>query len=277
MAALISAFVALGLLTSLVHAQELAFEIVNPRPFGYVIGDMLERRITVATVQAPEALPKTGKVDGWLELRDIVVERDGRTELIFTYQLMNAPNEVKTLALPTMTLNFGGLQVSIPEWPFTASPITPEFVLARDELSEMRPDAPPRPISTRAAERRLTFYVIAVLCIVLWWALAKFGWRLSKRPFSRAYRRLRSLRTKDAYPEALKIVHRAFDETAGGVVFANELPKFFSTHPRFAAARDEAQKFFSLSRQEFFADNRHEGSLDWLISFCRSLSRLEAK
>jgi mxaA protein len=280
--ALIKTLALLGVLTNLAQAQDLEPQVVNPRPFGYVIGDLLERRISVATEQDPsqETLPKAGKVDGWFELRQVVVEkRDDRAELVFTYQLMNSPLEVKTLRLPSLTLAFGEGQVSIPEWPITVSPITPAFVLARDDLTEMRPDLPPQRITTGGAELRIAAYGTAVLGILLWWAYTQFGWRIASRPFGRAYRKLRSLKAKDAgsYQAALRIVHRAFDETAGGALFANELPKFLSKHPRFASAGNDAQKFFSLSQQEFFASNSHAGSFDWLISFCRHLSQLEAK
>lgn len=280
MRASIKVLVALSLWANFTQAQELDTQVLNPRPFGYVLGDLLERRINVATEQDPETLPKSGKVDGWLELREVSSNRrNARTELIFTYQLMNSPAEVKTLALPPLTLAFGNSRVSIPEWPFTASPITPEFVLARDELGEMRPDAPPQPIPTHGTELRLAFYIAAIFAILLWWGYLKFGWRIANRPFSRARRQLHLLRSKDtgSYQTALKIVHRAFDETAGGALFASELPKFLSKHPRFASAADDAKKFFSLSQQEFFARNPNAQSFDWLVSFCRNLSRLEAK
>jgi mxaA protein len=230
--------------------------------------------VTLLTAPSRETLPQPGRIDNWLELREAAV--DERT-LILTYQLMNAPLEVKTLQLPPVTLDLGASQAAIPEWPFTASPLTPQFVLAREGLAEVRPDVSPRPIATRGIELRLLCYAVALAALLLWWAYRKFGWRVADRPFSRAYRTLRSLRAKGSYQAALKIVHRAFDETAGRALFARELPGFLSQNPRFAAAGDEARKFFLLSEHEFFAADAAEPSFEWLVSFCRTLSRLEAK
>ncbi len=249
-------------------------KVDNPRPFGYVVGDLLRQQVTLPDVNAN--LPKPGRIDDWLELRQ--VKANGR-EVELMYQLMNAPAEVKNLQLPQLKLGGEGSEVVVPEWPFTASPVTPQFVLAREGLSEMRPDIPPPEISARATELRLLAYGIALTALILWYAYSKFAWRLSGRPFSRAYRNLRSLKIEngDSYPRALKIVHRAFDETAGTALFARELPVFLSRHQRFRAVAADMYQFFSLSEQEFFAARSGDRQFAWIVSFCRSLSRLETK
>ena len=271
----LAALISFALFPCSVLAQDTAAQVENPRPFGYVVGDLLERRVKLSAIPAKETLPQPGRVDDWLELRQ--VEINGR-DVAFTYQLMNAPAEVKTLQLPPLTLDAGDSRVAIAEWPFTAAPITPPFVLAREGLSEIRADTPPQIIATRGAELRLLLYALGLAALMLWWGYEKFAWRISDRPFSRAYRELRSLEEGDgAYRRALKIVHRAFDEAAGRALFAQELPGFFAKHPRFEAAAADTHKFFSLSEQEFFTANRSERAIGWIISFCRNLSRLEVR
>ena len=270
-----AALISVSLSPLVALGQEPALKIDNPRPFGYLVGDLLHQRIILPPGSSGK-LPQPGRVDDWLELKE--VKANGR-DIALTYQLMNAPAEVKTLQLPSLKFGAEGSEVTVPEWPFTVSPVTPQFVLAREGLSEMRPDVPPQEIPTRATELRLLAYALALAALTLWYAYRKFAWRISNRPFSRAYRDLRSLEATDgdAYQRALKIVHRAFDETAGTALFARELPIFLSRHRRFHAAAADVRRFFSLSQQEFFAAKPGDRPTAWVVSLCRSLSRLETK
>jgi mxaA protein len=270
-------------------------QTVEPRAFGYTLGDVLERRVIVDT-QAPytlaaNALPKPGRIGTWLELRapelrTIVREGGTRYEIVFTYQLINAPTELKTLAVPDLMLELtdGAKPVReiVPEFLFTAAPLTPENILARGPLDEMQPDAAPPLLPVATIETRLIAYATAAAAILLFLACRMWGIpfiEASRGPFARAasdVKRLARTPGDTANREAIRRIHRAFDETAGRAVFADEVPEFLSHHPGYAALAPDIGRFFDLSRQEFFAGRTVEPSiLSWLAGFCRECRAVE--
>ncbi|MGH8301395.1 MAG: nonribosomal peptide synthetase MxaA, partial [Steroidobacteraceae bacterium] len=134
----------------------IAVSAQQPRAFGYVIGDELEQRITLLAPAGfaldPKTLPRAGRTGLWLELAPprLTSRRAGagtRYRLTLDYQIVNAPEQVRTVELPELDLAFSGrgrrLEASVDEWPITIAPITPAFVLARAGLQRMQPDAPP--------------------------------------------------------------------------------------------------------------------------------------
>jgi len=268
-------------------------DVRNPRPFGYTVGDVLERVVTVdvaagyALVFA--SLPRAGRLDALLEARAPAVERrprfDGaRYTIRFAYQLVGSPETVATLLLPPVTLVFEGggarEEAYIADWPVTAAPLAPVHVLARAGLDVMRSDIAPAAISARGPALRLAAYAFAAALILLHLAYRRYGLALPGRrgPFARAYRELRAYAARDdapAYRAMLQQLHRAFDETAGRSLFAGELDAFFAARPAFAGARREIERFFAASRAEFFGDARgHAVRIDPL-ALCRECRRRE--
>jgi mxaA protein len=263
-------------------------EIVEPRPFGYVIGDTLTRRIVLETANGAtlelERLPKPGRVSSWLELVDVTnrASAGNRHELAFTYQVFNSAPEVSTRALPALDLPFktpGGAVVhAVPKYLFTTGPITPAYVAARDGLEEMRPDAPPPHLSTVSVRARLVLYALGLAAIALYFLYAYVGlpfFARSRGPFARALRAVNAAaRTRDEEEgrrTALQALHRAFDETARGTVFGEHLDRFFAEHARYAPLRPQVERFFAGSQKEFFGSGAAELSLAWLSAFTRDL------
>jgi mxaA protein len=258
----------------------------DPRPFGYVIGDELSRRIEI---DAPsnfkllsDSLPRPGRVDAWLELRKIKVteiSRGDRTRhtLDLHYQIMNSPEGVKMHELSKLLIKFNNLDkpetVDILESPFTVSPITPAFVLARAGLEEMRADKSAPLISATAHYWRLA--LAALLAIAAMFAGLYVTWgipflRKHNGPFARATREIKKLSDTD-HAAALRRVHRAFDETAGAAIFPQHLAEFFTRHPAFSDVQNDAQQFFDASRGQFFSSgNSSESAINkkWLLDFC---------
>ncbi len=275
-------------------ASEARLEVTEPRAYGHTLGDVLERRLVLELADpwrlADDALPKPGRTGAWLELRPPQVKsRPGigrnRYEILLAYQVVNAPREIATLALPEVTLPLAGPRPafeSVPDFPFTLAPLTPEHILARAPLDEMQPDAAPPPIETRPVEARLLAYATAAGAILLFLA-----WRLwgvpflaaGRGPFAAAFRevgRLARSGSDATRREAIRRVHRAFDQTAGRALFAAEVPAFLQAHPRYAPLRPEIERFFELSRREFFGGGAAEPDLlPWLARFCRECRGLE--
>lgn len=269
-------------------------EVHEPRAYGHVLGDVLERRIEVelpsGTRLVEKSVPKPGRAGRWLELQAVEASRTAgvgshRFEIILAYQIVNAPREVLTLALPEVTLELSGgtlARLTVPEWPFTAGPLTPTTILARGPLDEMQPDAPPKPISTSAVATRLAAYAVAggVLALFLFYQLWGIPFLARSRgPFARAHRQVKMLAGRDdagAVRDALREIHRALDEWAGRAVFSRELEALLSQRPKFAPLEADLERFFEISRREFFGEGADEpGVLPWLEALCRRCRNIE--
>lgn len=271
-------------------------EVIDPRPFGYVIGDTLTRRIVLeadrgATIDAGH-LPKPGRASSWLEvvkseLRSARAGSFDRHEITLTYQIFNSAPEVKTLVLPKLSIPFktdnGTVLHEVPEFLFTVAPLTPPYVTARAGLDEIRADAAPVPVPSAVEKGRLVFYGLGLAGIAGYFLYAYAGLPFlsrSRGPFARALKAVRAAaHTRDereALRAAVKAVHRAFDETAGATVFSEQLEWFFATHREYGPLRPAVEEFFAASRSVFFGDGGAGSlSVDWLIRFCRQLRDAE--
>ena len=83
--------------------------VEQPRPFGYVVGDVVTQRVLLEIGGrrfAPAALPKAERVDVWLERRPARIESlpDGHRWLALDYQVINAPQSLTTVNLPAFEL-----------------------------------------------------------------------------------------------------------------------------------------------------------------------------
>jgi mxaA protein len=274
-------------------------QVDNPRAFGHTIGDTLTRRIDFdlkrpASLER-DSLPKTGRQDAWVALNRVSVSRFPgwsvtHYEVRLTYQLINAPRDVRTLSLPALTLKTAGTsprELPVAQWFFTAAPLTPPTILARGDLDELRPDMKPPLLPTAALEVRLAAYGAVAAAIILYLLVMRFGVPFSRRrhgPFARACREIgRAARGTDdvqAFRAALAALHRAFNEAAGHSVFAGQLDGFFAAHPRFAPLRRDVERFFDLSQREFFGSGdtatRDSAVVLDLARRCRDRERMAA-
>jgi mxaA protein len=270
-------------------------QVSEPRAFGHTLGDVLERRVVLELDRplrlADDALPRPGRIGAWLELSPPQVQaRPGaghtRYEITLSYQVVNSPREIVTLALPEVVFSLEGgprrAMESVPDFPFTLAPLTPEHVLARAPLDEMQPAAAPPRIDTGGLRLRLAAYGVAAGAILLFLAGRLWGipfLTAGRGPFALACRELRRLSRSSSdgtRREAIRRVHRAFDRTAGRALFAAELPAFLREHPRYAPLAPDIERFFELSRREFFAGGAAEPDLlPWLAGFCAACRGVE--
>ncbi len=262
-------------------AQEPTAEQIEPRAFGYQVGDVLQRRVRLQWPEglAPdlESLPQSRRPGQALELR--AVQLVGR-ELRLDYQVFLAPTEVRTLEIAPMQLRFAGPAgerfVRIDAWPVTVAPLVPLEVSPRQGLGELRPDAPPPPIPTAARLQRLALVgaalaLLALGLLHLWVGLPWWGRR--QRPFAQAWRVLRPLPaapTPAQWRASLQALHQALNASAGQVLFEAGLPAFVAAHPRFAPQQLALAEFFKRSHDEFFAERAPAPDLPWLRALCRA-------
>ncbi|MDH3280252.1 MAG: hypothetical protein OEQ18_03875 [Gammaproteobacteria bacterium] len=271
-------------------------DVLTPRDFGYVIGDLLEHEIRVS-LEPPfrideQSLPHPERINRWLWLREAQVSaREYSTSTTYrirlVYQLLSAPEQVHQLFTPEQTLYVSDgkerLPLFIKPWGFSAGPL-----LKRDPdaiaYTDIQPALPPPPIPTGGYWVGLGLSGAAMLAgsmllAYIYWAMPLIA--RSRGPFARAYRRVSWLNKgdePDRYPAALRAIHHAFNETAGNVVFPETLADFFRAKPQFEHLRNDIEAFFGESRAQFFVPamrgQRSEfGTLERLCRACRDIER----
>lgn len=262
-------------------------EFVEPRAFGYSVGDVLQRRVLLDLPAglAPDlsSLPQARRPGQALELRAVRLE--GR-ELRLDYQVFLAPTEVRTLEMPPLQLRLAGPAgeqfLRLDAWPVTVAPLVPLDVSPREGLGEMRPDVAPPAIPTAARQARLLAYATLLALAALYLLQVYIGlpwWGRRQRPFALAWRGLRGLPDTGSPPqqrEAMRLLHQALNRSAGEVLFEAGVPAFVAAQPRFAPLHDRLVDFFQRSHALFFAGEGAAGDLRWLRELgraCRDAER----
>jgi mxaA protein len=250
--------------------------VSDTRPFGYFLGDAIEREITLRVgpgdVLDTASLPGAGPLNYWLELShtDLTSTAEGDDTLYhlsLTYQTFYAPLDTRRLTIPAFKLKVSGTtdaEVTVPEFEFVTAPIRPLFAdkgQSSDTATKLRPDgaAPRVPTgSVRTAMLASGFAAAAALgglaWLNAWWPFH----RRPARPFTEAARFLRSnsrrLDGAAGYRVALLKLHRAFDIAAGRRILSDDVSAFLGQHPEFAPFRADVERMFASSRQAFFAN-----------------------
>jgi mxaA protein len=258
---------AVGLAALAASTRALSLETVEPRPFGYSVGDLLERTLRVDRTRDgtldPASLPKPGRVGRWFQLRAVTPLPDG---VRLDYQIVNTPPQPDRENLPSLRVRVIGLDGrarDVDIGPFTVA-MAPVAQFGSDEAidaDDVRPDLDPRPIDTARRRARVFLYVGALTVLVamqLAPALARrLGWRRAG-PFARALRALRRLPRREedvaARNHALRRLHQALDEAAGRTLAMDNVEALFLAHPVLAPARASVEALLAQSRASFFAE-----------------------
>ena len=274
-------------------------EMTTPRPFGYVIGDTIEHRVSLALDPGfeldPDSIPKPGRTGRWLALNESVLESDARNgttrhSIRIRYQLVNAARSVIGAATPPLSLRIlgpeGDFPVVIPSWGFTFGPVVPPEDRTAGRRPDLRPALHPPPFETDARAVRvaaLGLLALVLVVLIVREHLAGRSTAPSGRHFDRAWRRLRR-RSRgpspaDAFTQALVEVHAAFNATAGRAVFEHDLARFFVEHPRFEPVRTPIEAFFAESGKLLYGRNDAAPdtgpNLDRLRDLCRACRDVE--
>lgn len=274
----------------------IAVSVRQPRPFGYVIGDRLEQRISLRAPAGfsldPKSLPRFGRTGLWLELAPprLRSDREGgatRYRLTLDYQVINVPAQVRTIDLPEVDLVFSGrtgpVSTTVDEWPITIAPITPTYVLARAGLTAIRPDARPS-IPDPGRYMWLTLlWAAAIIVVIAGIAAQRRGipWlRHGARPFAGAARDIAKLARlppeRATYRRGLQRLHRAFDAAAGHALFGDLLPALLAAHPELSRLRADIEQFYADSQREFFGIQAGTASLGEVLALARRCGEAEA-
>lgn len=274
-----------------VAAQPIAVNAQSPRSFGYSIGDRVERVVELE-LGAPwslarASLPAPGRQNAWFDLAEISTLETptpvGRHVTVrFTYQLLNSPTQPMVLLLPRVGLRFEGgpapVERDVPPAEIFAAPLIPAAAIG-STLDAPRADRKPEPIPVDALRERMSIYGLGAAAVLLMMLAARqFALRRHAGPFVRACRELRRLahaHTKEDPSAAMRIVHRALDETAGHTVFLDNVETLFASAHR-APLRERTRAFLERSRELFFAGTGQPPSVTELREFARAWRALEA-
>jgi mxaA protein len=234
---------------------------IEPRDFGYTLGDTFEQRVSLPPGLRLAAAGNEGlrhaRINTWFE-RLNTRERDdaqGRRWLVFTHQVTNVGTRPARVTLPTTPLLMqDGTHWSLLPAALTIGPMMADAGLGPGASAELtlRPDRdPPVPDRVQARQRSLSSLgalATGLLTWGLWWR-----WRTARdaarRPFARAWRVVDDAPADD---KAWVALHRAFNETAGRTVLAAELEPVFARQPALQAQRAAIEAFFSASSARFF-------------------------
>ena len=262
-----------------------AATVEQPRAFGHVVGDVLTQRVLLATERSPEpaSLPGAQRLSAWIERRSARVERatDGRRWLVVDYQVVNAPQSPATLRIPAWRLAGDAAQPAllVPAWQVGVSPITTPAVPGTAAW-QLRPDRPAPAIAMGPLRQRFLLASGALAAWLAAWAgwLAWRRWHdAMTRPFASALRALG--RADDGQSSAWRVLHEAFDRTAGEVLRLSTLQRLFERAPQFEPLRDRIEGFYAQSAARFFGDARAASTAGTASprALCRDLRRIERR
>lgn len=271
-------------------AQPISIAPVPPSPVGHTIGDRIERRVDVRLTPpwflVHASLPTPGRQNAWLELVEATVQTaaattDTHVELRLVYQLLNSPTQPIVLLLPRVALRFEGgtppVERELPQAHVFAAPMLP-LAAAGSTLDTPRADRRPELIPVEMLQNRLLAYALAAVLLLFIFVARQIAQRRRAGPFVRACRELRRL--AHAPPErgqsaaAMRVVHRALDETAGHTVFLDNLETLFAS-PYRAPLRERTSAFLRRSREQFFAGTGAALTLEELGELARAWRGLE--
>lgn len=262
-------------------SAEMVAEGELQQQYGLQLGDEVTMTVTLP-VDVDEidttALPETEVRQGpWFYLRSLEL---GEKQLQLHLQVMNVPIDHREVMTPRWQLRtVDDAFIEIERLPVVlGSAVARELVPGQ---SAMQPDMPAPGIETAAAQQRLTLavvvLVVAVLVLIIW----HLGLRPRQQlPFARArlHLWLMSLRGQRDVTAAARVLHGAFNQSAGAVVVSDRLSVLFEQCPWLTPLSDDIRHFYQHSASQFFS-RQAEASLQFsdisrLVRACREREKL---
>jgi len=278
------------------HAAEIAvrdFSVTTSRSFGFFIGDIITRIILLELeppfVLMQDQLPRTGRIDHWLELRAVDVNADqstsgNRYRIALQYQIVNLEADIRKLTLPAPTVYYRDSSGRF-SLPIQGQTITVASLSDPDRpASELRPDRLPPPIPLHTVRLLLLAALLLAALLGLAYLHRLPPFRARHRAFADAGRKLRTLPTQ-AWDEARQreaalLLHRAFDQTYGSALFRRDIDRFLQVCPAFLPLQTAIEAFFEASQDLFFQTRsvaKERLSADTLLALCRACHQAEKR
>ena len=275
-----------------------AIQVIAPRDFGHVIGEIIHHDIQVRLASEyslePSFLPQAGSaLNDWLEVRQISWDRKQQDQqqvyhIAIDYQVFKGVREPEAVTIPSLPLHFRkgdeSLVSEVPAWPFTLNPlISPKL---KDGEVSIRSDLPPPDLlwNSHAAGFAVALTLLLGGCVFAAWQRGWLPFRARRMlPFERAWHDLRRLQrqplTAERLADEFRVVHTALNETFGATVFAGQIVWRVVDEPKWMRQQAALEQFFTYSEQLFFSPQAAQPSQhlrSWLKEFCRQCRQIES-
>jgi mxaA protein len=241
--------------------DEIFEDVSIDRTWGLVLGDDVTVNVDLSQMTQKidtSSLPQEQQRYGsWLYLKSV---KQTAKQLLFNYMIINVPMKNTMIETPTFDV-----KKDDDTWiTLTSSFITigPSLAVEKGASNiEAKPNIKPTLISTADTEQQRIFAIIIALVSSLILALWHFGWKTKHRqPFAQAVHDLSRFRLHAATAdEAARILHTAFNGTAGTVVVYGKLEALFVDYPWLQTLQADIEQFYQQSEQHFFARNSQQG------------------
>ena len=236
--------------------------VEQPRPFGYVVGDLRDatraaavegRAFEPAALPARRAHRRMARAARAAESNRL---RDGRRWLVVDYQVINAPQ-----ALTTGDVAGVGAASASPGRDAEDRRVADQrrsadsaAAVRAGGLGELRPDRATRR-SSRPQPMRRQIVIWSIALRRSRWRSGSAGawrnWRAVSTPAFRA-RAARDSRASTRRAASLARAASRLRRTAGRVMQTRTLPTLFRRRPHLAPLRAEIERFFAQSGERFF-------------------------
>lgn len=254
----------------------------NPRPYGYLVGDTLVQRVQLSVDGKPvelSELPRKDRFGVWISRRASRIERDpdGSRWLAMEYQIVNASKDVDVISLPKLKLRTTtpDVFIEVADWPITVGAITASLVRSQGGLLPLQADRPAPTIAVAPIRHQLKLALFALAGTLALW-LGWWRWRewqaAEHLPFGRARRQLAFIDAQS--DEAWRLLHQAFDASAGRAIQPGTLALLFRAKPEFETARGAIERFYAESAARFFGGQPAADGLS-LTALCSKLRAIE--
>ncbi|APR40213.1 hypothetical protein BTO02_25385 [Paraburkholderia sp. SOS3] len=264
--------------------------VQQPPAYGHALADVLEQKVLLeehgqrVDLVAP---PSAGRISLWLERRPSSISTDsgGRRWLVLRYQIINAPEQLTSVTIPALKLPLAtGATLDIPDWPVTVAPLTLSEPPNVGRLTPLQGDriVPAPPVVP--IRRAIAIWASATFGILIAWGLW-WLWRERREraalPFARTWRALRrrDAASMESDTQTWRLIHDAFNATAGRVVRARSLPELMRHAPHLQTLEPQIETFFRCSSARFFQGAQIGPQLEHfaLREFARALYRAERR
>ncbi|NBT43353.1 MAG: hypothetical protein EBT06_00240 [Gammaproteobacteria bacterium] len=235
------------------------------------------------------SLPGIGVIDEELSIREVRVEPIDHKEptehrLHVVYQIFKSVKTPEVLIIPPIHFRY----IEGPPQGFDTSPrslmiepsIPADAVLEQIDIGAPHP---PRPKDTQRDLEHLLQWLSAFsasLCLIL-----LRHWRHLKRsrPFQGIRRScakaLRRPQRREGLEKAVRLIHKALNQTYGHSLFEKDLSLFFEQNLKFAGVKTSLQDFFNLSDAVFYDPSfdvrHHPEAIDQLDGLLKALIEAE--
>ena len=242
--------------SSAIMAQK-TLSVTIDRTWGLLLGDEVNVQVDLSAINDGidlGSLPQQDKRYGtWLYLKEIDLTSQ---PVLFSYQIVNVPTKNTVITTPEFNIKLLNEEwVVVPSVSLTIGPslATSDEGAAGNLIA--KPDFRPTLINTTEIRLQLKLFTAIALLSGLVLALWHFGWKPKNRqPFAQALHDLSRLKWKRSVKpdQASRILHTAFNRTAGTIVIYGELDHLLEQKPWLMPLKNDIDAFYKRSAEHFF-------------------------